>query len=282
MNDENLDLLDLDDTENTVEDTLPDAEPFVSPRPHRPWLLMGIGLAVIILAVFVIVRVVSNNSSSSMEVNLDTPIVTDSRPVEIIGGDAESQPAPMPVPVPMPAPAPVMQPAPVPTPAVVNQLKSVEPAPIAKTAPVEEQSVRVVQDRKEVKFEPAKATTTTTAKPKAITAPAPKQAKTVTKPKTAPKSATAAKTSSVQQVANGGWYVQFGSYSTREAANAAEKKIRGEHTNLFNGKKFIVLAAVLPSGQTTYRLRVAFANADDASGFCRNAKSDGLDCYVAK
>lgn len=282
MNDENLDLLDLDDTENTVEDTLPDAEPFVSPRPHRPWLLMGIGLAVIILAVFVIVRVVSNNSSSSMEVNLDTPVVTDSRPVEIIGGDAESQPAPMPAPVPVPTPVVQPAPMPMPAPAPVAQPKPVEqPAPVAKTAPVAEPSVRVVQDRKEVKFEPAKAAKTT-AKPKAIVAPAPKQVKTSTKPKAAPKAATSAKTSTVQQVANGGWYVQFGSYSTREAANAAEKKIRSEHTNLFNGKKFVVLAAVLPNGQTTYRLRVAFANADDANGFCRNAKSDGLDCYVAK
>lgn len=274
MNDENLDLLDLDDTEETVEDTLPDAEPFVAPRPHRPWLLMGLGLAVIILAVFVIVRVVSNNSSSSMEVNLDTPVVSDARPVEIIGGDVEPQPmaqhpAPMPAHMP-PPPAPgvavgtqPMMPAPAPAPVVAQPVVNQEP------------SVRVVQDRKEVKFEPVKAAS----QPKPIVKPAPKQVKTATKPKTAPKATIKTTT---QKVSNGGWYVQFGSYGTREAANAAEKKIRAEHKNLFGGKQFVVLAAVLPNGQTTYRLRIAFATADDAGGFCRNAKSDGLDCYVAK
>ena len=264
--DENLDLLDLDDTEETAEDTLPDAQPFVSPRPHRPWLLMGLGIAVIILAVFVIIRVVSNNSSSSMEVNLDTPVVSDARPVEVIGGDVEPQPAPMPAPMPAPAPAPMPVAQPAPAPAPVAQQPEANPEP----------SVRVVQERKEVKFEPSKAATT---QPKPIVKPTPKQVKTATKPKAAPKPATKQATT---KVANGGWYVQFGSYGTREAANAAEKKIRAEHGNLFNGKQFVVLAAVLANGQTTYRLRVAFATADDASGFCRNAKSDGLDCYVAK
>jgi hypothetical protein len=51
---------------------------------------------------------------------------------------------------------------------------------------------------------------------------------------------------------------------------------------LFADKQFVILAAVLPDGKTTYRLRVAFADNRDANGFCRNAKSDGLECYVAR
>jgi hypothetical protein len=54
------------------------------------------------------------------------------------------------------------------------------------------------------------------------------------------------------------------------------------HPSLLGGKQFVILAAVLPNGTTTYRLRVGFSTVQEADGFCRNAKSDGLDCYVAK
>lgn len=266
MKDENLDLLDLDDAETTADDNLPDATPFVAPRPHRPWLLLGIGLAIIVLAVFIIIRVVGSNSSSSIDVDLGEPIVVTERATVV-----EPEPAPMPRPVPV-APAPVVapqpMPAPMPAPVVAPQPA---PQPVAQPVPVPQQNVRVVQDRKDVTFNPER----TAAAPKAIPAPAPKTAKTPTKPKPAPKPA-------VQKVANGGWYVQFGSYSTRAAAEAAGQKMRSGHASLFNGKQFVILAAVLPNGQTTYRLRVAFATSNDANGFCRNAKSDGLDCYVAK
>ena len=80
---------------------------------------------------------------------------------------------------------------------------------------------------------------------------------------------------------NGNIYVQFGSYSTRSAAQTAEQKMRASHSNLFNGKQFVILAAQV-NGKTTYRLSVAFHTANEANGFCRNAKSDGLDCYVTK
>ena len=273
MNDENLDLLDLDDTEESVDDTLPEASAYAAPRPHRPWLLMGIGIAVIVLAVFVIIRVVGNNSSSSMEVDLGAPIMVEERPVEIIGaGEPQSV---------MPNPAPAANAMPAPTPVVASEPAArVEPVAqpsvqVATQQPVTtEPSVRVVQDRKEVKFNPQQETVA----PKPVPVAAPKQVKTATKPKAAAKPAT----KTVQKVTNGGWYVQFGSYGTREAATAAEKKIRAGHANLFQGKQFVILAAVLPNGQTTYRLRVAFASSNDANGFCQNAKSDGLDCYVAK
>jgi len=266
MKEENLDLLDLDDTD-AADDNLPDATPFVAPRPHRPWLLLGIGIAVIVLAVFIIIRVVGSNSSSSIDVDLGEPIVVQERV-----DTAEPEPVPVqvvPAPVPTPAPMPMGQPMPAPQPGMMP------PAPMQgaqQPAPMPQQnSVRVIEDRKDVQFNPARGT----AAPKPIQAPAPKQAKTPTKPKPAPKPA-------VQKVANGGWYVQFGSYSTRAAAEASEKKIRREHPSLFSGKQFVILAAVLPNGQTTYRLRVAFSTSNDANGFCRNAKSDGLDCYVAK
>ena len=266
MNDENLDLLDLDDADNTVDDSLPDATPFVAPRPHRPWLLLGIGVAIIVLAVFIIIRVVGGNSSSSIDVDLGAPIVVEERVV-----DVQPEPQPMPGPQPMPQPAVVPEPQPGPAPIVAVPVQKPAPQPVAAPEPTQNQNVRVIEDRKDVKFEPNRAAAT----PKPIPAPAPKSAKTPTKPKPAPKPAT-------QKVANGGWYVQFGSYGTRAAAEAAEKTIRAGHQNLFSGKQFVILAAVLPNGQTTYRLRVAFATSGDANGFCRNAKSDGLDCYVAK
>jgi hypothetical protein len=168
---------------------------------------------------------------------------------------------------------PVPQPAPQPMPQQVAPQPAPQqfPQPVQVAAPQPNQNVRVIEDRKDVTFNPERATVT----PKPVPAPAPKEVKTPTKPKPAPKPA-------AQKVANGGWYVQFGSYSTRAAAEAAEKKIRNGHQNLFAGKQFVILAAVLPNGSTTYRLRIAFASSGDANGFCRNAKSDGLDCYVAK
>lgn len=253
----NLDLLDLDDANDV--DALPDATPFATPRPKKPWLLMAVGVIVIILATYIIVRTVGGNSSSSIEVDLDAPavIVDDgslnvpARPAAAPAQPASVQPAPAPAAV---APQPV-------------------PAPQPVAAPVQETvgtPVRVVEDRKTVTFNPDK----------------PVAAKPVAKPKAAAKPAAKAAPKKVvkQQVApaHGGWYVQFGSYSTRALAEAAQRKIQAGHQSLFAGKQFVILAAQLPNGKTTYRLRIAFASAADANGFCRNAKSDGLDCYVAK
>lgn len=263
-NDDNLDLLDLG-AEPAVDDNLPDATPFVAPRPHRPWLLLGIGVAIIVLAVFIIVRVVGGNSGSSIDVDLGAPVVVEEKPVDFIH-----------VPNPEPVPAPVqVAPAPVAAQPSPSQVQSA-PAPIPVAAPEvkpSEPPVRVIEDRKDVTFNPDKAAATpkpTTSKPAA--------AKTTTKPKAAA-SAKSAKTTASNSAT---WYVQFGSYSSRDAAAAAEKKMRAEHSGLFQGKQFVILSAVLPNGQTTYRLRVAFNTSNDANGFCRNAKSDGLDCYVAK
>ena len=250
---ENLDLLDLDQ-DNGV-DTLPEATPFSSPRPKKPWLLMVLGIAIIVLATWIIVARIGGDNGTSVSVDLDTPVVNvDSQPAEDLNVPAKPvevapQPAVVPVAVmaqPQPTPAPVVQPE-------------------QKQQPVSDNGnpVRVVEDRKNVTFNPDK----------------PEQPKPVAK---APaKKATAPVKKTVTSSTNGGIYVQFGSYSTRELAQKAEQKMRASHANLFNGKQFVILAAQV-KGKTTYRLRIAFHNSSEANGFCRNAKSDGLDCYVTK
>ena len=264
MNDENIDLLDLDD--GAMTDTLPDAPVFATPRPRKPWLLMGLGIIVIILATYIIVRTIGGNSSSSVDIDLDAPaVVVDGdahMPANIGAGDADSvlppppaapaQPAEPAVPVAVMPPAPAQAPAPAAPSNANNSASSGTP-------------VRVIEDRKDVTFAPDKAEA-----PKPAAKPAAKPA---------PKPAAKKQTVSAQ---NGAWYVQFGSYSTRSAAENAERTIRAAHKSLFSGHQFVILAAQMADGSTKYRLRIAFATSADANGFCRNAKSDGVDCYVAK
>ena len=254
---ENLDLLDLED--NTEADVLPEATPFSAPRPKRPWLLMGLGLAVIVLATWIIIARVGSDSGTTVSVDLDSPVVVADVPP---APDANLNVPPKPVdvaPMPQPVPQPVVAPAPAPKPVDVKPIETdVKP-------------IRVIEDRKDVVFNPDKPAPA----PKPVAKP--QQPKKITAPVNKPKpSATPVTTASAGSI-----YVQFGSYSTRELAQAAEHKMRAAHQNLFNGKQFVILAAEV-KGKTTYRLRVAFNSANDANGFCRNAKSDGLDCYVTK
>ena len=238
---ENLDLLDLET--DTEVDTLPEAAPFTTPRPKKPWLLMGVGIAIIVLATWIVVAHIGGDSGTTINVDLDTPV-------------EKVEPAAAPVAdlkVPEKAVAPVKAEEKAPAP------KPVEAKPVEKDG----NPVRVVEDRKEVTFNPDKPAV---APKQAITAPAKKAA-------AAPKQTATA--------SNGSIYVQFGSYSTRALAQAAEQKMRASHASLFGDKQFVILAAQV-KGQTTYRLRIAFHNSSDANGFCRNAKSDGLDCYVTK
>ena len=281
MNNEenNLDLLDLDD--DTPVETLPETTPFAAPRPRKPWLLMGLGLVVIILATYIIIRTIGSDSSRSVEINLDTPEVvigSDSAevPNDVLNVPAKPVPVePMPAkPMPQPAPQPMAQPQPAPRPVVENN-----------GVPV-----RVVADRRDVTFNPEKPVVEQpkpqpAPQPVAQPKPAPQPAaQPAAKPAPQPAAKPAAKPA-VQKAAvapRGSWYVQFGSYSSRAAAESAERQMRAGHKSLFDGKQFIILAAQLPNGKTTYRLRVAFMTSNDANGFCQNAKSDGLDCYVAK
>ena len=121
MSEENLELLDLNDADDTVDEGLPDAMPFVSPRPHRPWLLLAIGVAIIVLAVFIIVRVVSSNSSSSIEVDLGAPVMVEERQPEII--------MPMPRPVTQPMPVQQIQPNQMQQPQMVQPMPAPQPMP---------------------------------------------------------------------------------------------------------------------------------------------------------
>lgn len=254
--DDKLDLLDLE--QDSEADTLPEAAPFSVPRPKRPWLLMGLGVAVIVLATWIIIARVGDDSGTSVSVDLDNPTMVAEVPSAPVADlNVPEKPVnvvPQPVPAPVPAPQPVVAPQPIPQPVDVK--------------PVETNGnpIRVVEDRKEVTFNPDRI-----AEPKPVAKPQPRPVKKITAPVTKPKAV----------ATNGNVYVQFGSYSTRELAQVAEHKIRGAHQNLFNGKQFVILAAEV-KGKTIYRLRVAFNSANDANGFCRNAKSDGLDCYVTK
>jgi len=210
------------------------------------------GVAIIVLATWIIVARVGSDSGTTVNIDLDTPV-------------QKADVAPQPV-ADLKVPVKPVEVAPQPKPVPVAEVKP-QPAP-AEVKPVESNGapVRVVADRKEVTFDPDKQPA---AKP--AIKPAAKAA-----PKAAPKAATKPVASS-----NGGIYVQFGSYGTRASAQSAEQKLRSSHGNLFSGKQFVILAAQV-NGQTTYRLRVAFQNVSEANGFCRNAKSDGLDCYVTK
>lgn len=248
--DQELDLLDLEEDAGAV-DALPEAAPFTTPRPKKPWLLMGLGVAVIVLATWIIIARVGGDSGTSVNIDLDVPVQKVDNAVQPVADlNVPSKPVDV---------------------APKAEQKTEPVAPVASDAkPVETNGapVRVVSDRKEVVFNPDKESKPV-AKPAAK--PAPKAAaKPVSKP--APKPVA---------TSNGSVYVQFGSYGTRTAAQSAEQKLRASHAGLFSGKQFVILAANV-KGQTTYRLRVAFQNANDANGFCRNAKSDGLDCYVTK
>ena len=262
---QDLDLLDLEDEASSV-DALPEAAPFTTPRPKRPWLLMGLGVAIIVLATWIIIARVGGDSANVVNIDLDTPVQNvDNVPAPVADLNVPPKPvevAPEAKPMPMPVPAPEVKPQPAP----------VEAKPV-ETKPVETNGtpVRVISDRKEVTFNPDKGETKPVAKPVAKQTIKP-AAKAAAKPAVSKPVATAS---------NGSIYVQFGSYGTRAAAESAEKKLRASHGNLFSGKQFVILAAQV-NGQTKYRLRVAFQNANEANGFCRNAKSDGLDCYVTK
>ena len=250
---QDLDLLDLEEESSSV-DTLPEATPFTSPRPKKPWLLMGLGVLIIILATWIIIARVGSDSGTTVNIDLDTPVQkVDNAPQPVADLNVPAKPVEV---------APKAEPK-----AETKPVAESKPAPV-ETKPVESNGnpVRVVNDRKEVTFDPDKTTTKPASKPAAKPA-----AKPATKPAAKP----------VATSSNGSVYVQFGSYSTRAAAQSAEQKLRASHNSLFSGKQFVILAAQV-NGQTTYRLRVAFQNATDANGFCRNAKSDGLDCYVTK
>ena len=118
-NDNNLDLLDLDDADSM--DSLPEAPVLAAPRPKKPWLLLTVGLAVIVLASYVIIRAIGTEPSSSIEVDLDAPVVAVDE-----NGDAVDMNV-------MPS---VKSPEPVQVQPAQQQKSTAQPAPVVKSAPV--------------------------------------------------------------------------------------------------------------------------------------------------
>ncbi|MCL2338442.1 MAG: SPOR domain-containing protein [Proteobacteria bacterium] len=249
---EELELLDLDDDVELPE--LPSGNPLeTSPRPKRPWLLFLVAALVIALSAYLIIRVVAHRPDDTVDVNLNPETTV----------------------TPPPAPT-VVAPAPAPTPTPV------QPVNIDASTGM---PVRAVNDRPAAAFNPNAPTPVVAPKPRpAAPAPSPVKPATPAHAATAPaKPATPKPSVPVSSTVSTGYMVQVGSYSTKDAALAGQKHLASSHPSLFAGRPFVVLAAVLPNGTTTYRLRVTgFATSADANGFCNNAKSDGVDCYVAK
>ncbi|MFA7188353.1 MAG: hypothetical protein WC137_02680, partial [Alphaproteobacteria bacterium] len=72
MAEEKLDLLDLDDEIDLPE--LPEDGALACGRPRRPWFLFGAAIIVILLATYIIVRIVMHGAKSdSVEIDLNTP-----------------------------------------------------------------------------------------------------------------------------------------------------------------------------------------------------------------
>ncbi len=266
---ENLDLLNLD--EEVEMESLPEADLFAeNPRPKKPWLLIGVGIGIFVLASFIIIGFMKSDSSSSIEVDLDGPsTVSVEMPEHMIVPD---RPNVRTVQV-------VQQPA-----QQVQRVQTIQT--VQPQQPVRAVPVREVQDRKNVMFnQNAGAAAKPVAQPAVKTAePVQRQVvktTTTTVKKPEPLKTTVKKTTTTP-AASANWYVQLGSYSTKTSADNAAKKLQTKHQSLLKDKRIIVMSAVLPNGKTTHRLRVPFAKQVDAKGFCSNSKSDGLDCYVAK
>lgn len=251
MAEEKLDLLDLDDEIDLPE--LPEDSALACGRPHRPWFLFGAALIVIILATYIIVRIVTHGArNDSVEIDLNTP--------------------------PLP---PAAEQATTPPPPPATDFATGADKVIAGQAPTPSVGVpvRVVEERKDVVFKPdAPSVAPAKVAPK-IEPPKPRP---ITKAARTSAKATPVVEKRAPVSASNGFYVQFGSYATRSSAEVSQKKLQATHAGLFSGHDFVIQEALLPNGKTTYRLRIAFTNSQDADGFCRNAKSDGLDCYVAR
>ncbi len=128
---------------------------------------------------------------------------------------------------------------------------------------------RVVNDVKPVEFKPDAAPVVT--KPKPL-------------PTTTTTSATTTATSTVKAATatiSGKWQVQLISLSSQKAVEQERARLQSKHPNLFSGKNLTITEKTLPGGKITYRLRVdGFAEQSSADAFCRQAKQNGIDCYV--
>ena len=149
-----------------------------------------------------------------------------------------------------------------------NDLVAVKKAEAEKPVGMPE---RVVDARKEVVFDPDKPV---------VQRPKPRPIAVAQKPKPVESEVVV---SAAQPSVSGKWSVQIGSYNTRSSAEAGQRQLQAAHKSLFSGRNFTILAAVLPNGKTTHRLRVVgFANSSDAGKFCKDAQTDNVSCYVTR
>ena len=126
---------------------------------------------------------------------------------------------------------------------------------------------RVVEPRKQVTFDPDKPV--------------------VQRPKPRPigQGGTQTQSTSAQTSArkSGVWSAQVGAYNSRAAAESGQRQMQSGHQSLFSGQSLAILTAVMPNGQTVYRLRVmGFENSNAANGFCVRARAENVDCYATK
>ncbi|MCL2629137.1 MAG: SPOR domain-containing protein [Alphaproteobacteria bacterium] len=124
---------------------------------------------------------------------------------------------------------------------------------------------RVVEDRKDVKFDPAAGNVN------------------VTRPRPLPAAGTPARATNPapRPAAQGKWSAQVGSLSTRAAAEREQKNLTNNHRELFSNRAVTVVPATLPGGNQTFRLRVSgFSTGGDANAFCQRAKTRGINCYA--
>ena len=211
-------------------------------RPRRPWLLFALGALVIVLATYIIISVINHGAEDSVDISLDLPVVEQVAP----DGDGADK----------------------------LTIGGKQGASGTDSA-VSGAPTRVIDDRTDVQFNP-NAPVVEPPRPRPATKPAAEKPRPVST--TTPGSAPRASSSG-----GGGWQVQFASLTTRSAAEASAARIKSQHPGIFEGRQFLILGAQLDNGATTYRVRIGgFASAGDANGFCRNAKSDGLDCYVVR
>lgn len=259
--DETMDLLDLDD-DTDVSNISTVNNPFINnyPKSRKNWLLIIVGLIIIGLAGFLIYHTITSDRTSSIDINLDEQMVDsnikdDDNSVKDIEINTEKVPQ---------------------SDKVDNKensskeenVKNEEPKKDNKVQEVKKEQVKEeivvdtpkpvkeVIDRKHVVFNPS-------VKSRSVKVSDP-----INK--------------SVKKKVASIWYTQFGSYSSREKAISYQNRLLSKYKNLFTDKEFVVLSAVLPNGNTAYRLRVAFDSLASANAFCSKSRSNGLECYVAK
>ena len=264
--DETMDLLDLDD-DTDISNISEINNPFVNnyPKSKKNWLLIVVGLVIIALAGFLIYHTITSDRTSSIDINLDEQIVEsdvkeDNSSVKD-SKDSEVQ---------------------------IDKVSSSDKLTnINKEVITKEENKKIENSNKEI----SNTEVNKEQKKEEIVVDTPKPVKEVVdrkpvvfNPSVKSRSVKVSEpvNRTVKKKVASRWYTQFGSYSSREKAISYQNRLTSKYKNLFTDKQFIVLSAVLPNGNTAYRLRIAFDSLSSANSFCSKSRSNGLECYVSK